>query len=272
MCKEENCKKHPSFNFEGEKKKLYCSKHKLKGMIDIINKRCIFKDCKKQPTFNFEGKKKKLYCSKHKKDNMIDIAHKRCVLCNMISGMKKLDYHCSNCYSFTFPNSDYAKKNRVLKQDLIDDYYKKNYENLYNWDSFDTIIKDTCNKRRPDYFKDFFTHTLMLEIDENQHKNYNKTCNRNRVNELFSGLGDRPMICIRFNPDKYIDRNGNKIKGCFKISEKIGKISLDKKELKERLKSVIREVSYYSNIENIDLKIPYKTIKLFFDEDNLLLK
>ena len=38
MCKEINCKKSPIYNFEGEKKRLYCSLHKLEGMINVKNK------------------------------------------------------------------------------------------------------------------------------------------------------------------------------------------------------------------------------------------
>jgi len=36
LCKEETCLKEPSFNYEGVSGKLYCTTHKLPGMI-LIN-------------------------------------------------------------------------------------------------------------------------------------------------------------------------------------------------------------------------------------------
>ena len=51
-CIFNECKKRPTFNYDGETKADYCALHKLEGMIDIKNKRCIFDGCKKQPVFN----------------------------------------------------------------------------------------------------------------------------------------------------------------------------------------------------------------------------
>jgi hypothetical protein len=48
----ENCKKNPCFNLPSESKALYCFEHKKENMIDVKNKKCIFKDCQKQPAFN----------------------------------------------------------------------------------------------------------------------------------------------------------------------------------------------------------------------------
>ena len=83
-----------------------------------------------------------------------------------------------------------------------------------------------------------------------------RICERNRVNELYIGLGNRPIICIRFNPDKY-NENSN---SCFNYSPKIHKISLNKKECHKRLNKVIEEIIKYSNVEITE---PYKEIKLF---------
>ena len=60
MCLNQGCKFMPSFNKEGEIKGLYCSKHKLQGMVDVKHKTCI--ECKKQPVFNKEGETKGIYC------------------------------------------------------------------------------------------------------------------------------------------------------------------------------------------------------------------
>ena len=45
-CK--NCDKRPTFNYKNDTKVIYCAKHKLEEMIDVKNKKCIFKNCDKQ--------------------------------------------------------------------------------------------------------------------------------------------------------------------------------------------------------------------------------
>jgi hypothetical protein len=75
----EGCKIRASFNKEGEKKPLYCLKHKLDGMTSTITKCCIYKDCKISAAFNKEGEKSPLYCSIHKLDGMINLRSNFCI-------------------------------------------------------------------------------------------------------------------------------------------------------------------------------------------------
>jgi len=58
ICAENNCETRANYNIEGEKKPLYCVKHKLKNMIDVVNNCCIEKGCITRPSYNIEGKKK----------------------------------------------------------------------------------------------------------------------------------------------------------------------------------------------------------------------
>ena len=72
-CLEDKCEKQASQNYPGEKKGMYCSKHRLSGMIDITAKRCIESNCFKIPSFNYVGEKKGLYCKEHHKPDMISV-------------------------------------------------------------------------------------------------------------------------------------------------------------------------------------------------------
>ena len=74
--------KQSSCNYKNETKGIYCAKHKLKEMIDIISKKCIFKNCDKIPLFNYKNNTKGIYCTKHKFDEMIDVKHKKCIFKN----------------------------------------------------------------------------------------------------------------------------------------------------------------------------------------------
>ena len=78
-CIHEGCKTRPTYNVEGERKALYCSQHKLEGMVNIVSKTCIHESCKTQPVFNVEGERNALYCSQHKLEGMVDIVSKTCI-------------------------------------------------------------------------------------------------------------------------------------------------------------------------------------------------
>ena len=64
FCKEDNCKKYAYYNFENEKKKLYCRQHKKDNMVNKITKKikndnkCKYLDCKKFT--------KKDFCNMHR--------------------------------------------------------------------------------------------------------------------------------------------------------------------------------------------------------------
>jgi hypothetical protein len=84
-CKSDNCKKFASFNYNGVKEAIYCSKHKEFNMVDVIHKKCIYENCNTRPNFNYNNETIGLYCSKHKKSDMIDVINKKCIHenCNM---------------------------------------------------------------------------------------------------------------------------------------------------------------------------------------------
>jgi hypothetical protein len=42
-------------------------------MINIKAKKCIENNCYSQPNFNYENEKRGIYCSEHKKEGMINI-------------------------------------------------------------------------------------------------------------------------------------------------------------------------------------------------------
>jgi len=89
ICKEEDCEKRAYFNFKGETKVLFCSKHKLFEMIDVKHKMCIFPTCGTRACFNFEGGTKILYCAKHKEQDMVNVVNKYC----FFSGCKIQPYY-----------------------------------------------------------------------------------------------------------------------------------------------------------------------------------
>ena len=262
-CIHLNCKTRPYFNNEGEKKGLYCSSHKLDGMIYIIHKTCIHLNCKKQPTFNYENEKTALYCSTHKLDGMIDIKNKTCktYLCYTLV-TEKYDGYCLYCYINLFPDKP-VTRNYKTKEYSVVEYVKEKYP-ILSWIS-DKTIKDGCSKRRPDLLLDLGYQIIIIEIDENQHTDYDCSCENKRIMELSQDLNHRPIIFIRFNPDDYLI-DDKKISSCWTLNKKGLCIIKKSKEVEwlERLKALEQQIDYWIN-SSIKTNKTVEIIQLFYD-------
>lgn len=224
-CKEINCEKIPIYNYKGQIKGIYCKEHKEYNMIDVIHN-CIEVDCLIRAVYNYEGINKGIYCNKHKKNNMINVLDKRCKtdLCDtQISD--KYNGYCLRCYIHMFPENtivkNYKTKERAVSEYILNTYQDKTILS-------DKRVIDGCSKRRPDILIDLGYQVIICEVDENQHIEYDCSCENKRIMELFLDTGLRPIIFIRFNPDEYIDKNNSKILSCWYTNKK-GIIVINKK-------------------------------------------
>jgi len=255
------CKKQPSYNKEGENIALYCSIHKKKGMVDVKHKTCI--ECKTQPTYNKEGETTPLYCVGHKKEGMVDVAHKTCktYLCST-RVQEKYDGYCLFCYINLFPDKPVCR-NYKTKEYAVVEHVKNKFTNL-NWIA-DKIISGGCSKRRPDLLLDLEDQIIIVEIDENQHIDYDCSCENKRIMELSQDLGHRPIIFIRFNPDDY-EKDGENITSCWGQDNKgICVVKKSKKsEWNERLNTLEEHINYWTTPEHITNKT-IEIIQLYYD-------
>ena len=257
------CDVIPSFNNQGETKPLYCSKHKKEGMIDIINKTCI--ECDKKPNYNNEGEKNGLYCLTHKKEGMVDVKHKTCKSdwCSTRFTNKKYDGYCVRCFIYLFPDKP-VSRNYKTKEYSVVEFVKTKFP---HFDFIaDKIISGGCSRRRPDLFLDILYQIIIIEIDENQHTDYDCSCENKRVMELSEDLGHRPIVFIRFNPDDY-KKDGKNITSCWGC-DKNGICVVKKskqKEWLERLNTLEDQIKYWTDPENMTDKT-IEIIHLYYDE------
>jgi len=292
-----NCNlKRPNFNFANEKKAIYCGECKLPDMIDIKNPKCIncnlkvpvfnypdekraiyCGDCKKTdminvistkcikcnlkiPNFNYPDEKNAVYCGDCKKEDMIDIRSPKCQT-NLCEQQSQKDNYCMRCYYFINPSK--RPKRLKLKEEEVIKYIKNNFKDIDMITDKCLIGDGLCLRTRPDILIHLNKHSIIIEIDENQHKFYNPICDEARINNIQEAL-NRPIIIIRFNPDDYTDK-GKKIKSCFKDDEKTGLKTIPKNKLDDWnnrlsvLKNIINDNLEYLNDE------PIKIIKLFYD-------
>ena len=262
-CIHPGCKIRPNYNLESEKTALYCTSHKLEGMINILSKTCIHQGCKTIPNFNKNGETNALYCFTHKFEGMVDIKSKTCKthLCSTQIG-KKYDGYCLFCYMNMFPDKP-VSRNYKTKEYSVVEYVKTKYPNL-TWVS-DKIIQNGCSKRRPDLLLDLGYQIVIIEVDENQHIDYDCSCENKRIMELSQDLGHRPIVFIRFNPDEYHNKE-NIISSCWGQNTKgICVVKKNKKnEWTERLNALSLQIDYWIELPNKTNKT-IETIQLFYD-------
>jgi EsV-1-7 cysteine-rich motif len=237
----------------------YCVTCKKDGMVDVVHKRC--EKCDRiRACFNKPGLPAR-YCEGCKDDGMINVVHSKCIECNEIRiSNSNYDNHCLRCFIYKFPDNKISRKYKV-KERYVQDFLEEKFPDEF---IYDKTIDQGCSKRRPDAFKECGTHTIIIEVDEYQHRNYEEICENKRTMEIFTDLSNRPIIFIRFNPDNYINENNDKIKSSFNMHK-----TSDVPIIKDPIEWQGRLDKLKETIEHHIDTIPEKTVtieKLFYDE------
>lgn len=262
-CAEDGCAKSPSFNYIGENRAMYCNDHKLEDMIDVKHDKCENSGCKIRPLYNVINEKKGRFCVLHKSDKMIDVISRKCISewCTTITHNNKCDGHCLFCYINLFPDKPVVR-NYKTKEIYIVNHITNIFPD-FTWIT-DKTVQDGCSRRRPDLLLDMGNQVVVVEIDENQHNNYDCSCENKRLMEISQDIGHRPLVFIRFNPDGYVNNNNVYIKSCWK-SNQSGIFIINKESNKDwinRLKILENQIYYWTNNEtNKTLEV----VHLFYD-------
>jgi hypothetical protein len=257
-CESDGCDKAPSFNEKGNKIPRFCANHKEIGMINVF-KRCLHEGCDSSPVYNYPGLQT-LYCKLHKKDLMVNVVpFTTCSMCpsKENKNLPKKGY-CSRCFIYTFPEEKVARHFKV-KEQHVREFIQQEFEQ-YNT-IFDKTIRGGCSQKRPDAFIDMLVYSIIIEVDEGQHDRY--SCENKRMMELFQDLGQRPIVFIRFNPDKYINSENETVESCFKYHKQMGVPVIKNKTLwNNRLQELKSKISYHiANIPDKEITIEY----LYYD-------
>jgi len=258
------CKKRPTFGDPENNIAVSCKKHMKPNYCDVSNNLCIEKDCKtragygklfKTPEHCKNHRDKNDYkgeflnpvccrcdekathgidnypthCEKHARNKYKNIIEKKCSDCGLMYMLNDKNNLCENC--------DFSKKPKIdRKEHAIVEYLKS--KNYYKITHTDNIISNLCSKKRPDCVIDFGRFMCIIEIDENQHKQYPKQCENIRMHTIWGDLGVESLLFVRFNPDNYELPEGEK------------KITLEKRkrELNKILKKVEKNFKPTANI------------------------
>ena len=252
-CEHAGCQTRPTYNYEGESNARFCSSHKLENMVNIISKTCEHDGCQKIPIYNYEGESNARFCNSHKEFGMIDIKNKRCKsnLCLGTFANVKYKGYCTSCYQRLFPNDPLTYQIRSKTKEIaVRDYINSNFDGFHHDIPLWTGNCDCTHRRRIDHRKLIGNTLLCIETDENQHGSYDKTDEEIRYDDLMMLHGGK-FVYIRFNPDKYKDKNGKSINPMLYT------------RLPVLHKEIEKQINRIENEENIEL---LEIIKLYYNE------
>tara|TARA_B100001175_G_scaffold302298_1_gene296206 strand:- start:4632 stop:5732 length:1101 start_codon:yes stop_codon:yes gene_type:complete len=140
-----------------------------------------------------------------------------CRICKSKHGNRKYDKLCVTC---AIQEGYTVKRNYKTKELSMVEFITQHTD--VDWVN-DKAYDLGCSKKRPDLVSDLGSHILIIECDENKHKNGNYICENKRIMELSQDFSEnnihRPIVIIRFNPDSYVDSNNQKIESCWKAGK-----------------------------------------------------
>jgi len=240
-CAHEGCTRvNPNFGVVGGKGTC-CKKHKQPGMIDVVNKRCKHEGCDSiGPAFGVAGGKGE-FCKTHATPEMADVKNKRCAHdgCDSICPVFDVDGGMGTfCKAHATPGMHDVKSPRCKTCKLF--HVKKNGDNcatcrtgsekavrielaikaelsthprLALFSSHDTAHPCAtalgADRIRPDFVWELADRVVVLEVDEEEHRLYELTCERARVHKLHELFG-KPLILLRYNPDAPLVKLGKR--------------------------------------------------------------
>jgi hypothetical protein len=243
-CEHVGCDVRPSYDVRGGKGR-FCKEHAEEGMVNVKSKRCEYVGCDVQPWYGHPGHIP-TRCARHKLPRMIPYPRKTCIKkgCNALACYAELGdkqtycaIHIPEDINVTYVNvieqcciscglqeivdkdgkcktcdPEVFARGRLAKQNELENYLRTNVSWLFEEcnNQVDRMVdKGICGKERPDFLFDMGDKYFIIECDENQHKERPCECEQTRMVNIAQSLGGIPVVFLRYNPDMYIDENGN---------------------------------------------------------------
>ncbi len=234
---------------------IYCLACATALEFTCTNGRVAYCACGTQSIFDIPGTavKSARFCgqcrdpSKH-----VDVRHENqmCAACCNTRGTRVHDGHlwCHGCFVKTFPDVP-TPRNYKTKQRDVEEFLKARFSDKLTLkldrqterivaeasagagagggfvpEEFEDERPCGSSGRKPDVLIDMGEWVVVVEVDEGQHKqdSYKSSCENKRIMQIFDDMGRRPIVFVRFNPDNYVDAEGNKVLSPWTVDGRTG--------------------------------------------------
>ena len=240
-CAHYGCVSRPSFNAPDQTSPVYCGAHKLEGMMSVTVRKCQAPSCRALATYGKDEFHRAQFCVDHKLETSVciadamrcshtdcpeqyefvveagTVAHKVCLahappayeasvkrLCKYCDIREDVPFVCVGC-----------RQRMHKKEDAVVRHLRRAIDVPFIYDESPGF---ECTRKRPDIRFEMPTHDVIVEVDENQHRQYDESCECARISEIVGAIGGKSVVFIRYNPDNV--RYGGKIHGV-KAAERI---------------------------------------------------
>ena len=232
-CERAGCEARPAFNVPGATKGRFCRAHKEIDMVDVKHKRCERTGCETRPSYGLPGHAPTL-CATHKaagtmKDPKRTCAFfecretathgitrpERCEAHALLGDVNMVERECVTCFlpyildarGMCVDCAEYTsgKRPRLAKQREVLQFLDYEFKN-HPYDTTDVVprdLRDCARRERPDVLWDRADRIVILEVDEDQHKDRPCECEQTRMMNVSQALGAERTVWIRYNPDAF---------------------------------------------------------------------
>jgi len=155
------------------------------------------------------------------------------------------------CYVNLFPDDPLSKTARLKSKELqVKAFLFEEFPDRFKHNKQLVIGDCTFPHRRYIDFHCMIGDTLVaIEVDENQHRGYDKNDEELRINEILHNIGfDKKMVFVRFNPDRFTEKGKQK------------RVPIEKRL--DKLKKTLSDIFEY--LENHEYEDIHTEFKLFY--------
>ena len=233
-CAHPDCTTMPTFAEPEQKTAVMCKKHRTATMASLNIKRCHAPACRALATYGKDEFHRAQYCADHKLETSVCIAD--ALRCSRDGCSAQYEFVVESetgahkvCLAHAPPGYEIALKRLCKYCDIREDVpfvcvtcrqrmHKKEHavvRHLRRTIELPLIYDESpgfeCTRKRPDIRFETPTHDVIVEVDENQHRQYQESCECARISEIVGALGGKSIAFVRYNPDAV--RYGGKIHG-----------------------------------------------------------
>jgi hypothetical protein len=199
-CQEPKCRESATYGKDEFHRAQFCVVHKNATSVCIADAmRCSHDGCVEQYEFVVEtdpsagagpstGPVSRKVCLVHAPPGYEASLKRMCKYCDL---MEDAQFVCADCQRRSKPQKEYAVVRHLHRTINVPLKYT----------SYDESPDRECTNKRPDIRFEMLTHDVIVEVDENQHRGYEESCECARISEIVGAIGGKSVVFVRYNPD-----------------------------------------------------------------------